>query len=83
MKDLFKEVYGVVENIKLTNEATLATLELDMVTTPYYILEKVDWGQISATHHSFKCDRHVIRNKRWRVYYRLGNCRYRESDDGA
>lgn len=44
----------MVENIKLTNEATLATLELDMVTTPYYVLEKVDWGQISATHHSFK-----------------------------
>lgn len=44
----------MVENIKLTNKTTLATLELDMVTTPYYILEKVDWGQISATHHSFK-----------------------------
>lgn len=44
----------MVENIKLTNEVTLATLELDMVTTPYYILDKIDWGQISSTHHSFK-----------------------------
>lgn len=44
----------MVENIKLTNLSTLATLELDMVTTPYYILDKVDWGQIKATHHSFK-----------------------------
>lgn len=44
----------MVENIILTNQATQAKLELDMVTTPYYILDKVDWGQIGATHHSFK-----------------------------
>lgn len=44
----------MVENIKLTNTATMATLELDMVTTPYYILDKVDWGQVGSTHHSFK-----------------------------
>lgn len=44
----------MVENIKLTNLVTNATLELDKVTTPYYILDNVDWGQVGSTHHSFK-----------------------------
>lgn len=44
----------MVENIKLINEVTKAELELDMVTTPHYILDKIDWGQIESTHHSFK-----------------------------
>ena len=44
----------MVENISLKNKNTLALLELDVVTTPYYILDKVDWGQIESTHHSYK-----------------------------
>ena len=44
----------MVENITLKNTSTLALLELDVVTTPYYILDKVDWGQIESTHHSYK-----------------------------
>lgn len=44
----------MVENITLKNTNTLALLELDVVTTPYYILNTVDWGQIESTHHSYK-----------------------------
>lgn len=44
----------MVENITLKNTNTLALLELDVVTTPYYILDNVDWGQIESTHHSYK-----------------------------
>lgn len=44
----------MVENIILTNEVTSAVLELDMVSTPHYILNKVDWGQVESTHHQFK-----------------------------
>lgn len=44
----------MVENIVLTNLATNDVLELDKVTTLYYILDNVDWGQITSTHHSFK-----------------------------
>lgn len=44
----------MVENIKLTNLTTNEELELDKVTTLYYILDNVDWGQITSTHHSFK-----------------------------
>lgn len=44
----------MVENITLKNLTTSAVLELDMVTTPYYILDNVDWGQIGSTHHSYK-----------------------------
>lgn len=44
----------MVENITLKNKSTLATLELDVVTTPYYILDVVDWGQIGSTHHQYK-----------------------------
>lgn len=44
----------MVENITLKNTNTLALLELDVVETPYYILDKVDWGQIESTHHSYK-----------------------------
>lgn len=44
----------MVEGIKLRNLATEDVLELDKVTTLYYILDSVDWGQIGSTHHSFK-----------------------------
>ncbi len=44
----------MVENITLKNLVTTQTLELDCVTTPNYILDKVDWGQISSNHHSYK-----------------------------
>lgn len=44
----------MVENIKLLNMATNALLELDMVTTPYYILESATWGEVEGTHHSYK-----------------------------
>lgn len=44
----------MVENITLKNTDTLALLELDVVTTPYYILNTVDWGQVESTHHSYK-----------------------------
>jgi hypothetical protein len=29
-------------------------LELDKITTPHYILDVADWGQVQSTHHSFK-----------------------------
>lgn len=44
----------MVENVILKNKQTSALLELDVVTTPFYILDKVDWGQIKGTHHSYK-----------------------------
>lgn len=44
----------MVENIILTNKVTDAVLELDVTTSPYYILESVDWGQIGCNHHSYK-----------------------------
>ena len=44
----------MVEGIVLKNLSTNVTLELDKVTTLYYILDSVDWGQITSTHHSFK-----------------------------
>lgn len=44
----------MVENIVLLNNATSATLELDKVTTPNYILDVCTWGEIQSTHHSYK-----------------------------
>ena len=44
----------MVENIILTNKVTGTVLELDVSTTPYYILDSVDWGQVGCTHHSYK-----------------------------
>lgn len=44
----------MVENVILLNKVTQATLELDVTTTPYYILDAVDWGQVESTHHSYK-----------------------------
>jgi len=44
----------MVENIVLKNEVTSRVLELDSVTTPNYILDTVDWGQITSNHHSYK-----------------------------
>lgn len=44
----------MVEGIELQNVATSAKLTLDMVSTPDYILDSVDWGVVESTHHSFK-----------------------------
>lgn len=44
----------MVENVILKNLTTLALLELDVTTTPYFVLDTVDWGQVTATHHSYK-----------------------------
>lgn len=44
----------MVENVILLNKATQAVLELDVSTTPYYILDTADWGQIESNHHSYK-----------------------------
>lgn len=44
----------MVENVILKNLSTSALLELDVVTTPYYILDTAEWGQIAASHHSYK-----------------------------
>lgn len=44
----------MVENVILKNLSTSALLELDVTTTPYFILGTVDWGQIEASHHSYK-----------------------------
>lgn len=49
-----KGVVGVVEGIKLQNVETRAILTLDMVSTPDYILNSVDWGAVESTHHSYK-----------------------------
>lgn len=38
----------------MTNKVTGKVLELDVRKTPYYILDSVDWGQISSTNHSYK-----------------------------
>lgn len=44
----------MVEGIKLQNIQTRAILTLDMVSTNDYILNSVDWGQVTSTHHSYK-----------------------------
>ena len=44
----------MVEGIKLQNVETRAILALDMVSTPDYILDSVDWGVVESTHHSYK-----------------------------
>lgn len=44
----------MVENITLRNISTSAVLELDKVTTPYYILDSATWGEVEGTHHSYK-----------------------------
>ncbi|MBQ0112205.1 MAG: phage tail family protein, partial [Bacteroidales bacterium] len=44
----------LVEGIKLQNVQTRAVLTLDMVSTNDYILNSVDWGQVTSTHHSYK-----------------------------
>lgn len=44
----------MVENITLKNMVTNAVLELDKVTTPYYILGSATWGEVEGTHHSYK-----------------------------
>lgn len=44
----------MVEGIKLQNVQTRAILTLDMVSTNDYILNSVDWGQVTSTHHSYK-----------------------------
>lgn len=47
-------VNKMVEGIKLQNVETRAVLTLDMVSTPDFILNSVDWGAVESTHHSFK-----------------------------
>src|SRR5574344_533959 len=44
----------MVEGIKLQNVQTRAELTLDMVSTPDYVLNSVDWGTVESTHHSYK-----------------------------
>ena len=44
----------MVEGIKLQNVETRAVLTLDMVSTPDFILNSVDWGAVESTHYSFK-----------------------------
>lgn len=44
----------MVENVTLRNMATNAVLELDKVTTPYYILDSATWGEVEGTHHIYK-----------------------------
>ena len=44
----------MVEGIKLQNVESKATLTFDMVSTPDYILNSVDWGVVESTHHSYK-----------------------------
>lgn len=44
----------MVEGVKLQNVETRAILTLDMVSTPDYVLESVDWGAVESTHHSYK-----------------------------
>lgn len=44
----------MVEGIKLQNVETRAVLTLDMVSTPDFILNSVDWDAVESTHHSFK-----------------------------
>lgn len=44
----------MVENVTLRNMVTNAVLELDKVTTPYYILESATWGEIEGKHHEYK-----------------------------
>lgn len=44
----------MVEGIKLQNVETRAVLTLDMVSTPDFILNSVDWGAVESIHHSFK-----------------------------
>lgn len=44
----------MVESILLQNVETRARLKLDMLTTPDYILNSVDWGVVESTHYSYK-----------------------------
>lgn len=44
----------MVEDIVLENTVTGAVLPLSMRSTPYYILDNVDWGEVKSTHHSYK-----------------------------
>ena len=44
----------MVEGIKLQNVETRAILTLDMVSTPDYVLNSVDWGAVESTHYSYK-----------------------------
>lgn len=44
----------MVEEIKLQNVETQAILMLDMLSTPDFILNSVDWGAVESAHHSYK-----------------------------
>lgn len=43
----------MIEAITLVNNVTNAKLELDMDTTPSFILGSVSWGQIKGSHHTY------------------------------
>lgn len=42
----------MIEGITLINKETNKELELNMITTPYFILESCNWGTIAGTHNS-------------------------------
>lgn len=42
----------MVESIKILNKVTNKNLDLDKLTTPFYILDVCSWGQITGTHNS-------------------------------
>lgn len=44
----------MVENIILLNKISGAKLELSATKTPFYILENVDWGQVSGNANTYK-----------------------------
>lgn len=44
----------MVERIVLRKLKNSEELVLDMVSTPDYILESIDWGPVPGTHHSYK-----------------------------
>ena len=44
----------MVERIVLRKVKNSKQLELDMVSTPNYVLKSVDWGTVKGTHHSYK-----------------------------
>lgn len=44
----------MTQSISVLNTVLGTTLNLDTSTTPYYILDSVDWGAIVASHHEYK-----------------------------
>lgn len=44
----------MIENVTLVKVSTQESIDLSMLSTPYFILDSVDWGTIQSTHHSYK-----------------------------